>query len=270
MKEYFAMETLSDGKTLLVPGVSVVPYSFNLPVQRHGIHIFLQMKSLQQGDLIVGAKHGVEFSSVSTSPLALASHLQHLFLRGGGRMFRGTVRHLDEIVHGGIASFQRLRDGILPEDGVVPTAILVCVGMGARFLGGVEDKTLQPVQFPVLQLRLPGVTEGRAFYDDYQTPTLFLVPLGDGNVSTCRQCRSIGGLMEKRRSSGHHWRVLREGRLVSSHLASSDCEFVSLIQVTQGRQAYEGKSRTVAEGGSSPMSRPGPTRRSFAHPLGRS
>lgn len=99
-------------------------------------------------------------------------------------MFRGTVRHLDEIVHGGVASFQRLKDGTVPADGAIPSAIVVCLGMGARFLGGVEDKTLRALQVPVLKLRLPTVTTGRAFYDNLEgAPTFFIVPLGDGIVS---------------------------------------------------------------------------------------
>lgn len=110
--------------------------------------------------------------------------MQELFFRAGGRTFRGTVRHIDEIVHGGVAAFQRLRDGVPTESGAPPSAVVVCVGLGARFLGGIEDRTLKTVQIPVLKLKLPAVHSGRAFYNEEQSPIFFLVPLGGGIVSS--------------------------------------------------------------------------------------
>lgn len=134
-------------------------------------------------ELPPGAKEGATFQSMSVVPLALVVHMQQLFFRGGGRMFRGTVRHVEEIAHGGVASFQRLQEGVISKDSAAPSAVVVCLGLGARFLGGIEDKSLEPAQISVIKVHLPAVTSGRAFYDEKHAPILFLVPLGDGYVS---------------------------------------------------------------------------------------
>ncbi|RXW14913.1 hypothetical protein EST38_g10942 [Candolleomyces aberdarensis] len=101
------------------------------------------------------------------------------FARNGGRILRGTVRHIREIVEGGIGAFARPIDGELCKP---PAAIVVCAGIGARFIGGIEDTTVFPVRNEVVKLRAPWITMGKAAYDQNLDISVFVVPLGDGDV----------------------------------------------------------------------------------------
>lgn len=105
--------------------------------------------------------------------------MQNDFTNNGGRFLRGTVRHIRELAEGGVTSFQRVP---MNDDPTPPTAIVVCVGLGARFLGGLEDSTVAPVRIHLARLRAPAITSGRAFYNDNELPDFFVVPLGNGDV----------------------------------------------------------------------------------------
>ncbi|KAJ3525101.1 hypothetical protein NMY22_g10715 [Coprinellus aureogranulatus] len=157
MTEYFSMDHIEDSMILTVQ----------------------DMKRIPAEDLAPEAKHGATFTTISISPVQLAQRMQYDFASKGGRVLRGTVRHIRELAEGGVSSFQRLPMG---EDCFPPTAIVICVGVGARFLGGVEDSTVIPTRILVLRLRIPSLKTGKAFYDSNEAPSLFLVPLGNGDV----------------------------------------------------------------------------------------
>jgi D-amino-acid oxidase len=72
----------------------------------------------------------------------------------GVRIIRGTVQHINQIVEGGV--YPWTREGS-PK---TPDAIICCPGMGARTLGGVEDKELYPVRGQTVLLRAPWVRFG--------------------------------------------------------------------------------------------------------------
>ncbi|RXW18457.1 hypothetical protein EST38_g7395 [Candolleomyces aberdarensis] len=139
--EYFSAETIEEGKVLALPNFQV----------------------LQPDQLVEGAKHGLTFTSVSVMPDQVINRLLSEFGSCGGRIFRGTVRHLNEIIE-------------------APSAIVVCVGIGARTIGGIEDTSLRPMRIQVLKLRAPWMTVGKAFYGEDNVPTFFAIPLGSGDV----------------------------------------------------------------------------------------
>jgi len=56
---------------------------------------------------------------------------------------RGSVKHLSELAKGGAPAFDPVDGGVEEKS---PTAIIVCVGIGARTLGGVEDSAVYPVR----------------------------------------------------------------------------------------------------------------------------
>lgn len=103
----------------------------------------------------------------------------HEFLFKGGRTFRGTVRHIQEIVEAGVEPYARSN---LDDIQYSPDAIMVCVGIGARFLGGIEDRDLAPLRIPFVKLRAPWIKTGKATYDENLNSIISVVPLPDGDV----------------------------------------------------------------------------------------
>lgn len=63
-----------------------------------------------------------------------------------------------------------------------PAAIIACPGIGARFLGGIEDKDVYPIRGQTVLLRAPWVKSGRTFSGADGT-YVYLMPLCTGNVS---------------------------------------------------------------------------------------
>ncbi|KAF6745573.1 hypothetical protein DFP72DRAFT_824271, partial [Ephemerocybe angulata] len=129
--------------------------------------------------LIDGALRGVTTHSLSISPASLSERMLNDFHTKGGRTFRGTVRHIREIIEGGVTSFARPN---LDDIQYLPDAIIVCVGLGARFLGGVEDTNVFPTRIPIVKLRAPWVDVGRVIYNEDLKIDLSVIPLGDGDL----------------------------------------------------------------------------------------
>ncbi|EEB97841.1 hypothetical protein MPER_02753, partial [Moniliophthora perniciosa FA553] len=69
-----------------------------------------------------------------------------------GIIVRGTVSHIAQVIEGGIGVFSHSTP--LP-----PDAIVVCAGLGTRFLGGIEDKAMYPIRGQTVLLRAPWVQD---------------------------------------------------------------------------------------------------------------
>lgn len=88
---------------------------------------------------------------------------------------RDTVQHISQVFEG----------AILPSgsDGKVSEvdAVIVCAGIGARFLGGVEDKAVYPIRGQTVLLRAPWVRFGRTLIDTDGLRT-YVIPRKSGDV----------------------------------------------------------------------------------------
>jgi D-amino-acid oxidase len=62
-------------------------------------------------------------------------------------------------------------------------AIVACPGLGARALGGVEDKDVFPVRGQVVLLRAPWIKFGRTASHQAQGLWTYIVPRRSGDVS---------------------------------------------------------------------------------------
>ena len=71
-------------------------------------------------------------------------------LASGGRVVRASLQHISQIAGGTYTA------------GRIPSAIAVCVGLGARTLGGVEDKDVYPLRGQTVLLSTPWVRFGRS------------------------------------------------------------------------------------------------------------
>jgi glycine/D-amino acid oxidase-like deaminating enzyme len=74
-------------------------------------------------------------------------YLSNLFQSMGGRIVQQQIQHISQ-----------LQPPIVPQP---VSVIIVCAGIGARYLGGVEDKDVYPIRGQTVLVRAPHITFGR-------------------------------------------------------------------------------------------------------------
>jgi D-aspartate oxidase/D-amino-acid oxidase len=142
------------------------------------IHILLlQFRHLNPDELIPGAKSGVTFSTVSIDVPIYLNYLLTRFLALGGRILRGSVLHINQVLEGGTGLFA----GGSKLD-PLPAAVIVCVGIAARFLGGVEDKDVYPVRGQTVLIRAPWVRFGKTTTFDEEGNKTYIIPRRSSDV----------------------------------------------------------------------------------------
>jgi len=100
---------------------------------------------LSEHDLIPGSTAGYTFNTVTLNTPAYLNWLLARFLSGGGTTKRLNLQHISQV-------FDTTTD---------PAAIIACPGIGARFLGGIEDKDVYPLRGQTVVLRAPWIKYGR-------------------------------------------------------------------------------------------------------------
>jgi hypothetical protein len=104
-------------------------------------------------------------------------YLLSRFLRIGGRVFRTSIQHIAQILEGGAEVVTNGKSGTQPLDSPI-----ICAGLGARTLGGAEDKDMYPVRGQTVLLRVPWVNEGRSFVVESGSRT-YIIPRQGGTGS---------------------------------------------------------------------------------------
>ncbi|GLB39080.1 putative FAD dependent oxidoreductase [Lyophyllum shimeji] len=122
------------------------------------------------------AVHGAAFKTVTIDTPVYLTYLMSRFLAGGGAVVRGSVQHIAQLVESGAHA-------INPDeaDPASPDAIVVCAGLGARALGGVEDKDVYPIRGQTVLLRAPWIRFGRTLSTVKGTWT-YVIPRRSGDV----------------------------------------------------------------------------------------
>ena len=118
--------------------------------------------------LVEGAILGTSFTTFSINTPAYLPYLLARFLAKGGIIVRSSLQHISQVIEGGFTPFK-------------PDALVVCAGIGARFLGGVEDKDVYPIRGQTVLIRAPWVKFGRTF--DRPNETAYIIPRRSGDVS---------------------------------------------------------------------------------------
>jgi len=128
------------------------------------------------------AVSAVSFSTLNINTPAYLPYLLARFLSRGGRIVRASVQHIAQVLEGGVEAFTGGKSKARPVD-----ALIICVGLGARTLGGVEDKDMYPVRGQTVLLRAPWVEGGRSLVIESGAKT-YIVPRRGGTVDqfTCQ------------------------------------------------------------------------------------
>ncbi|KAJ7118010.1 hypothetical protein C8R43DRAFT_1099238 [Mycena crocata] len=140
-----------------------------------GLETMPDFKFIPKSDLIPGAVSGITFTAISFDPPLYLDYLHKRFLAAGGKLVHGSVQHIKQVVEGGSAIFE----GQTPSP---PASVIVCAGLGARTLGGVEDKSVTSVRGQTVVLHAPWVRFGatRRKFDDEMIS--YVIPRHNGNI----------------------------------------------------------------------------------------
>jgi len=118
-------------------------------------------------NLIKGTVVGTAFTTVSIDTPIYLSYLLARFLAKGGAIIRNSLQHISQVLDGALTPFK-------------PDALVVCAGIGARFLGGVEDKDVYPIRGQTVLIRAPWVKSGRTIYG--RDEITYIIPRRCGNI----------------------------------------------------------------------------------------
>ncbi|KAG8710473.1 hypothetical protein FRC11_004479 [Ceratobasidium sp. 423] len=107
-----------------------------------------EFRELGKEELVQGADAGMAFNTITIDTPVYLPYLLSTFLGKGGSVVRARIMHISQVAQGSFTSTK-------------PDAIVVCTGIGARTLGGVEDKDVYPVRGQIVLIRAPWVKFGR-------------------------------------------------------------------------------------------------------------
>ncbi|TDL21987.1 nucleotide-binding domain-containing protein [Rickenella mellea] len=135
--------------------------------QANILEVMPDFRYLGATELLAGSKSGVSFTTLTIDSPVYLNYLLSLFLSRGGRVQRAAIQHISQVAEG---AFCR-----------APNAIVICAGMGARTLGGVEDKDVYPIRGQTVLLRAPWIRFGvtQSSLDGLWT---YVIPRRSGDV----------------------------------------------------------------------------------------
>ena len=123
---------------------------------------------LLRTDLVEGTVLATSFTTLSIDTPAYLPYLLARFLARGGSIIRNSLQHISQVFEGALTSFK-------------PDALVVCAGIGARFLGGVEDKDVFPIRGQTVLIRAPWIKFGRTI--NGKDEVTYVIPRRSGDVS---------------------------------------------------------------------------------------
>ncbi|KAJ7696778.1 D-amino-acid oxidase [Mycena rosella] len=139
------------------------------------LQVMPDFKVIPSSSLPPDCAEGISFSAVTTDCPVYLNYLLSRFLATGGSIVRGTVQHIAQVVEGGAGIFNGRK--CLAS----PSAIVACIGLGARTLGGVEDEDVYPTRGQTALLRAPWVKSGRAISSKSGSWT-YIIPRRSGDM----------------------------------------------------------------------------------------
>ncbi|KZT68367.1 FAD dependent oxidoreductase [Daedalea quercina L-15889] len=146
-----------------------------LDLQTHWMPNFQQIPT---ESLVSDARRGYSYNTYTVDPPLYLNYLLSRFIARGGSVVRGKVQHINQVLEGGIDIFTR---GCASATSI--NALVVCAGLGARALGGVEDQAVHPNRGQVVLLKTPWITEASRISDSTGGDQTYVIPRKNGVVS---------------------------------------------------------------------------------------
>ncbi len=95
-------------------------------------------------------------------------YLLETFEKKGGKVVRSSVQHISQLLDGAFGTGK-------------PDAVVVCAGIGARSLGGVEDMNVYPIRGQTVLMRTPWIKSGKTLR--FPGGWSYIIPRRSGDVS---------------------------------------------------------------------------------------
>ncbi|KAJ7687151.1 hypothetical protein B0H17DRAFT_1160504 [Mycena rosella] len=130
------------------------------------LQVMPDFKAIPSSSLPPDCAEEISFSTVTIDCPVYLNYLLSRFLATRGSIIRGTVQHIAQVVEGGAGIFNGRK--CLAS----PSAVVVCVGLGARNLGGGQT----------VLLRAPWVKSGRAISSKSGSWT-YIIPRRSGDTT---------------------------------------------------------------------------------------
>ncbi|KJA26857.1 hypothetical protein HYPSUDRAFT_180414 [Hypholoma sublateritium FD-334 SS-4] len=155
-------------------------YEFHREETNHDtLGLMPNFAELPASSLVPNAVAGITYDSVNTDAPVFLDYLLARFLAAGGVIVRGSIVHIDQVLAGGAHAFT----GSEPARGAaVPDAVIVCLGLGARLLGGVEDALVYPVRGQTVRIRAPWVQKCMSLSGGPSGIWTYIIPRRSGDV----------------------------------------------------------------------------------------
>lgn len=168
-----------NGIQIYIPPPRVYVQKFIMTWQN--VLFFIQFRRLEPSAFanVSEAISAVSFSALNINTPVYLPYLLSRFLRFGGHIVRACIQHISQVLEGGVETFTNGKPGKQSVD-----ALVICAGLGARTLGGVEDKHVYPIRGQTVLLRAPWINEGRSLVVDSASRT-YIIPRQGGTVSYC-------------------------------------------------------------------------------------
>lgn len=144
-------------------------------------YLLLQYTKTPADSLIPDAKTGILFTTLTIDTPAYCNYLLSRFLSRGGTIVRASVQHISQIAEGGPHAFTSGHAGK-----TAVHALVICPGLGARTLGGVEDQDVYPVRGQVVMIRAPWIKSGRTASHLADGLWTYIIPRRSGDVRAQR------------------------------------------------------------------------------------
>ncbi|KAH7098324.1 D-amino-acid oxidase [Auriculariales sp. MPI-PUGE-AT-0066] len=163
-----APESDAQGCFMRLDHTEFYSYKHSRPAPLELLQCLSEFRYLNENELIPEAQDGMTFKTVTIDTAVYLPFLLSKFLGRGGRLIRARVQHIDQVIAGAFTP------------GVLPDAVFICTGIGARSLGGVEDTTVYPIRGQTVVIRAPWVKFGRAFSTGKLSA--YIIPRRSGDV----------------------------------------------------------------------------------------
>ncbi|EGO03581.1 hypothetical protein SERLA73DRAFT_175101 [Serpula lacrymans var. lacrymans S7.3] len=141
----------------------------------HWLEFMPDFRYLPEDELRLGATKAFSFSTVTMNTPMYLNWLMSSFLSRGGSIVRASLQHISQVFESGAHPFTGAG-----HSGKVD-AVVACPGIGARTLGGVEDKDVYPIRGQTVLLKAPWLGYGRTMTAADGTYT-YLMPRRGGDL----------------------------------------------------------------------------------------
>ncbi|KAG8938693.1 hypothetical protein FRC03_007000, partial [Tulasnella sp. 419] len=139
-------------------------------IRPDGLEVMPDYRVLDKSELWAGSKSGVSFTTLTIDTAVYLPYLLSVFYSRGGKLIRARIQHISQVI-----------DGAFSHKEEKPDAVVVCTGIGARSLGGVEDSDLYPVRGQTVLIRAPWIKFGRTLSRKDGVWT-YIIPRRSGDV----------------------------------------------------------------------------------------